>query len=1274
MLARLKKFLASVLFGPKTEFNNVSNSTIFSRVYNNAILIFRPAFVCEENWLTTISELYYDEEIKSKYIAELHQEVDEHKYRLVELLRYDSFLQNFLGEISSCFDYIQRYEESRDDFYQVLQAEGKADYDASKTFLAKSKVLENRIPEIKTSLNELRQIVTTKDFGLFQKFRTLHIPDYGYSSIQSGEVDLSLLFDEIPEDPYLTRDLTKDHDQVYQLLSGIKRMVENTLEQGNNYIISGNAGSGKTNLCAHLIKILKDNDEFVIFLKPTLFNGDDVNFETRLLQRLKVQEGYILTEVLTAINNFAKAKGKRCVIIIDALNETTKAGIGFSNIWKNELQSFINTIRLFPNLFLVCTLRTSYIDHIWKIRPGNLYEIDGFNDDEDVLSACRKYFKYYRINATNLGRTDLTHFKVPLLLDLFCKMTNPNRLEEITIHLGIETYVSVFSQYIETLVNEVRNKLNLQKTKLIKQGFDRSSDLFCANNDATLELEEFNDAFDPDDHVTEDLSIAKSVLEGYLIFIKDASGSESEFIKHTQQEVGGYLLARRLLDRYPELPSLISTEFFQDGIVGADQTKQHQLRLDIIKFLIALNPQIIQFLDSREANNVSWWYVFNGGSERLPANITADLLQKENQIETRELLRISRNVWLSPQSKHNFHFVAKLLFRQSQWDIDKNWTSYIYQNSIFFQQAVERYNLMLLEQRGSKTQLKLAAIFCAYTCATTLRNLRDLSTAFLVNFGKKYPKELLGLTVENAGVADGYIYERLVSSCYGVALNLQNDKAFTSELLPVFAKAFYELQFAPAATNPVYNYVVIDSIKHLLELEFFKNGTAFGFNTREQVVNYRFQTPKAWVPPTEEQQQLVDQSSEHSWPEPIGMDFGIYTIPRLIDREQIPQRTAIANVYKRIYELGYQNIRYDKFDDRAFRNFYNGEKLARRRDKADRLGKKYSWLAFFDYAGFLLLNRKLAGYSPEDIQGYRYSRLGDVDIDISKPNTKNQLSVRLYPHNLMAARAANADWHKEVKIDTIFPLIQHEINGSFHTMLYGKVDQRVNEEYKTRSFLLAESFFIARNDKTDAYKISSSSMVYDWKNDVSFFKDDIRHIYFGELYWLGIGDNEAGFAHLPTNEIGKRKRKASPFEIFSREIPNEKIKKVVEEEYIKTLNVDVQSSLCEYLWETDSEVFPAFSEYFPSIKMGKELHLSADPAGGRILDKELAPCFEVVKYTDQEYFSNDFNYMRSDLLKKYMENNNLTLVFQIKQHSYTEQMDHNRAMSFFLLNAEEINI
>jgi hypothetical protein len=83
--------------------------------------------------------------------------------------------------------------------------------------------------------------------------------------------------------------------------------------------------------------------------------------------------------------------------------------------------------------------------------------------------------------------------------------------------------------------------------------------------------------------------------------------------------------------------------------------------------------------------------------------------------------------------------------------------------------------------------------------------------------------------------------------------------------------------------------------------------------------------------------------------------------------------------------------------------------------------------------------------------------------------------------------------------------------------------------------------------------------------------------------------------------------------------------------------------------------------------MGKKLKLKADPKTGKILDNDLQEAYKCIHYEDDKFFKNTFNYMRSDLIKKYMEENNLALIYQVKQHSYDENLFHNRKLKFFII-------
>lgn len=647
---------------------------------------------------------------------------------------------------------------------------------------------------------------------------------------------------------------------------------------------------------------------------------------------------------------------------------------------------------LYSNLYFICTLRISYVDNIWTIKP-TFSEIKGFEKNRDIREACIKYFDYYKIKLLNFNQADLSIFNVPLLLDLYCKLINETRIEEKEITFDMNTYLKIFEDYILKLTYEVKSKLNLQKEKPIKNGFDESSQKFFANNEAIIYVDDFNDSFDKNDTVTQDKSIASAVLEGYLVFIKDFISHNNEIVKHTQQEVGGYLLAKYLSDKMISDKDLLDNPDFKDKIIGTDTTKHHQLRLDILKFLIALRPSLIPHLQDEDSLHLAWWFLYNGFKTTQGDIIPDYLLSKYSSSSISEtILAVSSNHWFNPNHKFNFHFVAKILEKLNTWDFDLNWTFFIYKESDFFYEVIND-NLEKIKQdnKDNPEYHKVVAKYIAYTTATTIRELRDLATVYLIEFGKRYPIELLELTAYTSSLQDSYIYERLSSCCYGVALILQNDEGFVQKYLPQMANQLFELQFSEQSKHSVFNYIVIDSIKHLVDLALNKKVLSLTEKDIVNLRNYRFTFSNQWIEPTENQRKLILESDITSGLEPIGMDFGIYTIPRLIDN-RIDSRKAILNVYKRIFEIGYKTYEYLEFTNETLRDFYFGNSIRSHEGKTDKLGKKYSWKGFFDYAGVLLHKGELKVFEKYSGKKY-YERLGDVDIDICMPYKNYKLST-----------------------------------------------------------------------------------------------------------------------------------------------------------------------------------------------------------------------------------------------------------------------------------------
>ena len=88
------------------------------------------------------------------------------------------------------------------------------------------------------------------------------------------------------------------------------------------------------------------------------------------------------------------------------------------------------------------------------------------------------------------------------------------------------------------------------------------------------------------------------------------------------------------------------------------------------------------------------------------------------------------------------------------------------------------------------------------------------------------------------------------------------------------------------------------------------------------------------------------------------MDFANYTIGRLVLHrsaydDTVPdyQQTK-KQILWRIYDLGYSLQAFSKIDQQiAHRGFYE-EQAGRESTKAERYGKKYSWIAFYEVAGY----------------------------------------------------------------------------------------------------------------------------------------------------------------------------------------------------------------------------------------------------------------------------------------------------------------------------------
>lgn len=1061
------KFLLIIFFS-FLEFKRGTNSTFF-----------RP----NKKWFEYINKKFYSEEIKSKYVNGLHQDLQFQTNQLDLILRFDGLKKSSLNIINQIDVKIKSFENSYNEVSRIIKAEQKKlpDYKPYQTF---PNTLYTQLFDIKSVL----------------KINRRSLEKVGYNSIKSENspkaIELNTLeyinkkrpqksdFENWEKQEQGTFRLMLDNYN--NIISSIYSLIQNLNKLNKKSIfIAGNAGVGKTHLSAHLTAELKKGNNFPLLIAAKKFSGERTDLNRVFLDLLEIPDSYQLRDVFVKINKFAIRKNSRVFFIIDGLNETTDNNIGFNKMWKFHLESFTSQINQFSHLFLICTLRESYVDRVWSQRPKDLLSLDGFNH-YDVREACDLYFNHFKINVSNLKTANLDFFRVPLLLDLFCKLKNGPRAEVVTIVLNVHSYIEIFQGYITKLKNEVRTKIDLASLAPINLGFDNSSTRFLVNNDAICSNDDFVMDFDNNPLVRNDESIAKAILEGYLIYIKDyIESNDDEVIMFTQQEVGGFLLADKIDSDFPLTQDLIDSNIFKEKLIGDDEGKVHQLRFDILKFLIALKPDLILESDNKNIQQLSWWYLYNSDHKLIDGYIIEKISDSfKEDFMVSDAVRASSSFWFNPEHRFNFSFIYDNLKKLSQWEYDLNWNLFIYTQASEIRQIINEYQEELSQEYDAKI-LELKTKFIITILSSNIRELRDLATNALLSFGINNPIGLLDLTIDSRRFKDSYIYERMVHCCYGVTLNNQNQKKFVNDALPRYAEHFFSIQFAQNTGKSVYNYIVTDSIKHIVDLSILKGVFKLNDEDYDRVCNYQFVPPNEWLEPTQEEQDIVDRSREMNPPEPLRMDFGIYTIPRLIKRDEIHPKIAIANIWRRIFQVGFELLDLSQDNDEIENDFHWGHKVYRFKGKVDRLGKKYCWIAFFDYAGKLLLDKQLNVWDKGD-SSYEphYERLGDVDIDISRPSKEYIVTKQLFFEDLLKdKRKGRLNWNEIDKIDLIKGIFRQSFESDDYTLLYGFIDQREDETYDTRSFLRIESIFVDRKRLPEIIGIENK--LFEWDDDIN---------------------------------------------------------------------------------------------------------------------------------------------------------------------------------------------
>ncbi|WP_321285797.1 hypothetical protein [uncultured Sunxiuqinia sp.] len=1231
------------------------------------IHITREPFEINKDWFIELNNFNSSKEFNSKFDSVLYEEQGLGE-EITDSLFVTKKISIFSNEVRILHDWLVQFREEYLNLKDVCKSENIS---INKDSLENIQLeyLANRlnyfhdcIDEIQTSIQS--GVISSLDEIPILDNERLEVPSH-YGQDQRKE---KYFADKKPSDrmasEYVFRRVTEIINQipiVNRLTQGLKEKV---------ILVTGNAGMGKSNLSAFLSNKISEEGGASILLRAKSFSGESTELESLILKKLQVPDNYTLKEVLDKINGYGLENNIRIAIIIDGLNETTYTNQGFSPIWRLHLNDLIDNVISYSNIYFIATLRTSYKNRIWPsdIIPYNSHELTGFSN-ENLKSVVKKYFDLYKITFQNITSSDIFYFRTPLLLDLYCKMLNPRRQSQVEPLLGLTGFKQVFKNYINNLTEEVRLELDLPTTGLVHEGISKCSDALLSNLEAQIEIIDYYRLMGDGDVRNINNTIGNKILEGFLIYIQDSINLK-DVVVHTQQEVGGYLLSNQLLLQYKNIQGIVNSDFFQTHLIGKEENL-HQLKDDILKFLIVESEErkelITQYSNAKAINDIIWQKLQREPISDNNMELRDSLLPKSPSVE--ELYNIinnSRYNFVEPESAINIDFIKKLIFNLESFDLDRSWTKYIYNSFDIFIVAIDdfRVNSLALDvieelHESNKLNLELAI----WLLESTIKNVRDKATHILLEYGTIHPHYIFNKLLDFSTSKRLYIYERLAGICYGVCLRRQNDKRFINGVLKSIIPLIYKLQFSKTPKAPSFHYIVIDSFKHMVDIALFKGVFKLDKGEIERLNKYQFTPRQAFTEISEADinkvRKIVSDWHDNSI-DPLRGDFVTYTIPRIIKNDYTNKHItdhviATAYIYKRLLENGY--IPRERFvpEDAEEQKFYFGENDRYIEGKVDRLGKKYSWNALFEYAGFLLNKGELdVWYGGDDAVSSHYTRLSDVELEVSYPAKTPSISkTPLVSIDLLEERGKNKSWTQKEFFDVLNIIKRKQIDNQEYTLLRGDISQKFDESYDVRSFLIIESFFVKKEGLTKQLNRIDEKL-FSWDDDFHASGGNLSKTYFGELYWADSIPNLIFTSEsIPTGKFADRDVRLLIHDVLGNsEFKDKKPGDIVKRRVPIKISINVSPTMMEYLWETDSNIYPGLSEFIPSPNIGKQRGFKSDPKNLRILDTKGEYVFIKEQYKPTEQISQELYYLRTDELSKYLDENDLFLLYQIKQHSY----------------------
>jgi hypothetical protein len=819
--------------------------------------------------------------------------------------------------------------------------------------------------------------------------------------------------DGLPRDSKDRIEIDNKTDAVLNILNSLNPIVQfadspsSKLIENNCLFITGEWGSGKTHFLCDITKNRLASGLPTLFILGHQLNPTS-SIEESITQIIK--ESGTIEQFFKTLNEAGIKKNTRTLIIIDGINE------GDRKYWKKNLNRFVSRLKDYPNLALVISCRNPYQEQI--LSPGVSKRFvhlthTGFSEIE--FEAQEEFFKYYNIPIPQYPLLT-SEFQRPLFLKIVCETltgkTQTSKSRGLSqIFAGQKGMTKLLEDFICKVGKPIEQEFKLRDKACweILKGCKLNGEFVGVAPSMASHIRDYINF----EELLEIVSIITNISHGKTLnklciriineglLVEDTVYEEGlkEVIRLPYQRFSDHVICRHLFEKYLKIESEDSIRhcFYKNKplgkifeLYGRDSFKHQGLvsafMLEFperIKRKCFKHQELVYYLPKEKCLLSTITDVFIEGltwrsSEGFSPetdHILQLIIEKSYPNEALDTL-----VCLATRPNHHYSsiWLAAYLKPLSITSCDLLWSEFLRYTS---EESTVNKVLSWIESSFYKVTNSVMAEnilrLCMLFLTTTNRPLRDRATKCLVLLGTKFPKELFNITIESQDFNDPYIKERSLAACYGM---LMRTWAFPSVALKTninkFARRIYDSSLLSNRLNPTHHILIQDYIQGILQIARKITPHCLGKRKLSLIAN----PPKIkGIFPNDK---LISKEVCSLADKAIHMDFENYTIGGLVKNRRNydsknPEYGAILKKIKwRIIDIGYTPTLFENLDQ----GIGNSEFSRNRSDKnkTERYGKKYSWIAYYEMCGLLKLNKKLPDLEDNP-------RIYDADIDPSFP-------------------------------------------------------------------------------------------------------------------------------------------------------------------------------------------------------------------------------------------------------------------------------------------------